>query len=82
LNEFELLWLIDRIYEGAVSGLGGGVALRALAEAFRSGTANHRHRRRAYRKGWANTYFSIIHTLSRADRARHDWQPTISLIES
>jgi len=38
LNEFELLWLIDRIYEGAVTGLGWAGALRALAEAFRSGT--------------------------------------------
>jgi len=38
LNEFELLWLIDRIYEGAVSGLGWAGALRELAEAFRSDT--------------------------------------------
>src|SRR5262245_1954671 len=38
LNEPELLWLIDRIYEGAVTSYGWVGLLRELAEAFRSDT--------------------------------------------
>src|SRR5262249_20009627 len=40
LNEPELLWLIDRIYEGAVTSSGWVGLLRELAEAFRSETAH------------------------------------------
>ncbi len=40
LNEPDLLWLIDRIYEGAVTSYGWAGLLRELAEAFRSETAN------------------------------------------